>query len=535
MKPWAAVLSAILLCAVLYLPYLGSLELRGEEPRRILPARTMIETGDWIVPRIGGAIYQKKPPLINWSIAAAFLATGTRSDWAARLPSVFWLATFAATAAWVLRRRLGEWGALSTGLFFVTTIAMMDKGRTAEIEAMYAAQTGIAYLLWAVWWSEGKPWRAFTIPWLFLGLGMLTKGPAHLALFYLIIIPALVFSRRLKELWSLPHLTGLLLFAAVFLPWTLLNLKLTGDPGKTTGVWAGEAAERIRFADINWKSWLIRPLQVAIDLLPWTPLIVLAWWQTPWLPVRSGRDDCQERWDNLIRGARWGVLVGLIILLLLPHGTARYCQPLFPAIFLLLGDHWTRLGEASRTEINRQWTDANLTIGLIAAVLLIAAAVAVPVLLKTGWAPGSVAAITALAIALLPLICRRHGLTLPPMLHTCLVLAVFAGGGLLHAGPYMDQRGDLRQNGRTMQTLFPDPDRPLIFYKTGYFRSLHYLRRPYQEISSGSKFKPGSAYLVMPEKELSSKPIQSLWQTHKVTELARPTWEERKLAILRID
>jgi hypothetical protein len=114
-------------------------------------------------------------------------------------------------------------------------------------------------------------------------------------------------------------------------------------------------------------------------------------------------------------------------------------------------------------------------------------------------------------------------------------MSAFAGAGLLHAGTYMDQKGDLRQNGRAMAALFSDPARPLIFYRTSYFRSLHYVRRPYQEIDSGSKLRPGAAYLVMPEKELSSKAIRTLLQSHQATELARPTWEERKFAILQID
>jgi 4-amino-4-deoxy-L-arabinose transferase-like glycosyltransferase len=535
MNPRATVLTAIVLCSALYLPYLGSIEPRGEEPRRILPARTMIESGDWIVPKIGGAVYQKKPPLINWSIAAAFLVTGTRSDWAARLPSVLWLTSFVVTAALALRRRFGETGALSTGLFFVTTLAMMDKGRTAEIEAMYAAQTGIAFVLWAVWWSEGKLWRAYTIPWIFLGLGMLTKGPVHLALFYGTAVPALVFSRRLKELLSLPHLTGLLLMAAVFLPWTLLNLQLTGDPGKTTGVWAGEAAERIRFADLNWKSWLLRPVQVAGDLLPWTPLLILTWWQTRSLPGPADRPPEAAQWDHVIRGAGWGVVFGLAVLLLLPHGSARYCQPLFPALFLWTVHQFNRLGEASRSEIDRQWAQANLAGGWLAFVVMLSAAVAVPLLLQSAWLPGGLAALVCLAIALLPHLPGREKSASAPLLHTCLVMAGFAGGGLLHAGVYMDQKGDLRQNGRTMASLFPDPDRPLIFYKTGYFRSLLYVRRPYRELNSGTQLRPGPAYLVMPEKELASKSILALQQSHVVTEMARPIWEERKLAILRID
>jgi hypothetical protein len=323
--------------------------------------------------------------------------------------------------------------------------------------------------------------------------------------------------------------------SAVFLPWMILNLQLTGDHGKTTGVWAGEAAERIRFADINFKSWLIRPLQVAIDLLPWTPLLVVAWWRNRPLPATNAPSAEQERWDHVIRGTRWGLLAGLAVLLLLPHGTARYCQPLFPALFVLLVDHWGRLHEALRADLTRRWELSNRIFGWVAALVAGLMAALVPMYLGGGWVLGAVAASVALAVAFLPQICARRNIRPAPIIHTCIVMSTFAAAGLLHAGTYMDQKGDLRQNSRTMASLFPDPARPLIFYRTSYFRSLHYVRRPYEEIDSGSKLRPGPAYLVMHEKELTSKSIKALLRSHQATELARPTWEERKFVILQID
>ena len=83
-----ASLSIVLLCwAAIYLPGLGSLEIKGEEGRRILPAVTMIETGNYLVPQVGSEPYYRKPPLVNWLVAASFKLTGVRNEWTARLPS----------------------------------------------------------------------------------------------------------------------------------------------------------------------------------------------------------------------------------------------------------------------------------------------------------------------------------------------------------------------------------------------------------------------------------------------------------------
>ncbi|PYL74860.1 MAG: hypothetical protein DMF27_13630, partial [Verrucomicrobia bacterium] len=77
----------LLVWAAIYLPGLGSLEIRGEEGRRILPAVTMLQTGNYLVPYVGSEPYFRKPPLINWIVAASFKLTGVRSEWTARLPS----------------------------------------------------------------------------------------------------------------------------------------------------------------------------------------------------------------------------------------------------------------------------------------------------------------------------------------------------------------------------------------------------------------------------------------------------------------
>jgi 4-amino-4-deoxy-L-arabinose transferase-like glycosyltransferase len=48
-----AVAVVLLVWALIYLPALGSIAIKGEEGRRILPAIRMLETGNYIVPEYG--------------------------------------------------------------------------------------------------------------------------------------------------------------------------------------------------------------------------------------------------------------------------------------------------------------------------------------------------------------------------------------------------------------------------------------------------------------------------------------------------
>jgi len=62
----------LILWGILYLPGLGSLEFKGEEGRRVLPAVTMLRTGNWVLPHVGGEPYFNKPPFFNWLVAGSF-------------------------------------------------------------------------------------------------------------------------------------------------------------------------------------------------------------------------------------------------------------------------------------------------------------------------------------------------------------------------------------------------------------------------------------------------------------------------------
>src|SRR5438874_9646536 len=103
-----SLLIVLLIWAAIYLPALGSLAIKGEEGRRILPAIRMIETGNYIVPQIGSNPYYRKPPLVNWLIAISFRLFCARNEWTARLPSALAVLSVAVAFAGVARASLGR-------------------------------------------------------------------------------------------------------------------------------------------------------------------------------------------------------------------------------------------------------------------------------------------------------------------------------------------------------------------------------------------------------------------------------------------
>lgn len=535
MKLWQGLAIVTLLWAALYLPFLGSNELRGEEARRVLPARTMLQTGDWVVPRIGGEEYSSKPPLINWCIAGMFALTGVQNEWTARLPSVLWLLAFAWVATGLLARRLGAWGGASAALFFLGALGMLDKGRTAEIEAMYAAQTGLAYVLWAVWWAEGKPWRAYLAAGFFLGLGMLAKGPVHLLMFYGAVIPALWLARRRVELVQGPHLCGLALTAAIFLPWLLANLHQVKAAEATSGVWMDQVAVRFSFAGIDWGEWAALPLEILKNFLPGTLFLFLLW-KLPGGSAPGGSDSRSDRrWHCVVEGGKLALLGGWILLSLSPGFRPRYAMPLFGIAAVLVAallsglDFSTPLAQ----RVERWWRRANRAgLLMVAGAGMVALALAASGVWKgiTAWhaLPG------VLMGALIAGTWRRLD-AWPPIATACAVLA--AGQILLFqfARPWKDQRGLYRPMAREIHALLPEDGRKVVFFRPGHLRFLFYLRRPYEEVVKlTDRLGEQAGYLVVRETDLQQSSVRQLLTRRGGVEIGRRSIEGGKFVFFAL-
>src|SRR5438270_13902739 len=206
--------------AAIYLPGLGSLEIKGEEGRRILPAVTMLQTGNFLVPYVGSEPYFRKPPLVNWLVAASFKLTGVRNEWTARSPSVFAVLAVAIAFVTVGSGSLGSLGSLFAALVWLVNFANVEKGRLIEIEALYVSLTALAFIFWIAAYRAGKNGlRLWLAPAVFLGLGLLAKGPLHLLFFYGPVIALLWSDRKLSLLATRAHFMTLVIIFGIFAAW----------------------------------------------------------------------------------------------------------------------------------------------------------------------------------------------------------------------------------------------------------------------------------------------------------------------------
>src|SRR6185436_11364678 len=138
----------------------------------------------------------RKPPLINWLVAASFKLTGVQNEWTARLPSVISVLLVALAFVTVAHASLGERGSIIAALIWLINAAIIEKGRLAEIEALYVSLCALAIIFWLSFWLQKRSaWLIWTVPFVFLGLGWLAKGPLHLVFFYGVVI-AVIWKER---------------------------------------------------------------------------------------------------------------------------------------------------------------------------------------------------------------------------------------------------------------------------------------------------------------------------------------------------
>ena len=317
----------VIVCwAAIYLPALGSLEIKGEEGRRILPAVTMIETGNYLVPQVGSEPYFRKPPLVNWLVAASFKFTGIRNEWTARLPSVLSVLVVALAFVTVARVSLGPDGSLVAALVWLANFGMIEKGRLIEIEALYVSLFALAFIFWLSWWEQRRSaWLIWTVPWILLGLGLLAKGPLHLLFFYSVVGAVLYRARSLGRLFTIPHLVGVLIMIGIFAAWAVPYWQAINDPDLAK-TWSVQLTGRLTGDDFKLGNWLLNLPRALAYFLPWTLLLLL-------VPKTRWKSDADR---NLALALGWGALVPFVVVNLLPGGLPRYSLPaLVPACWLM--------------------------------------------------------------------------------------------------------------------------------------------------------------------------------------------------------
>ncbi|MCU0975870.1 MAG: glycosyltransferase family 39 protein [Steroidobacteraceae bacterium] len=480
---WLALVGAVLFGAGLGLrdPW------PADEPRFALIARDMAVTGDWLFPRIGGDLYQDKPPVFMWAIGGLYALTG-------ELRLAFLLPSLLAAIGTLLlvydlgRRAWSREAGLASALLLAFSVQFVIQARAAQIDMLLAflstaALYGIGRHLLA-----GPDWRAYALGGFAAGLGVITKGTGFLAL--LLVLPFFALRRlgfaglwagRGGARWWLAPAAALAAIACWLVP-MLVAAALSGDPDLAAyrdEILLKQTVTRYASAWHHHEPWHYFLVNVIPGLwLPGTALL-------PWL-VPRWRAAWRER-----DGRPW-LFLGWIALVLVFFSASTgkrgvYILPALPAFALAAGP-WLAAIAARRSA-------QALVFALAAAVVLVAAGGAVYLellrpdklaQLAERYDVVSVAPLVAIAVAgavLLALLRPRRGFAAWAGL---LALVVVVQGFWIN--PMMNGARSARDLADAVErTIAPGTELGLVAYREQY---LLQLRRPTTNFGHRRSFDP---------------------------------------------
>lgn len=260
-----------------------------DEPRFVLAARQMVETGQWLIPHRGSELYAHKPALFMWFQAAAYQVVG---NWrvAFLLPSLLgalgtlWLVHDLARRLW--NPRVGTHAALA----LLACLQFGLQAKRGQIDMLLVFWTTLS--LWALCrvLLVAPDRRLLALGGFAAGLGTVTKGVGFLPL--LVLLPWALFRRRAPATERSPPLhrwgwlgLGFVAGAGVWLGPLLWAVATRGDPAlhqyateilfRQTGTRYVDAWHHVQppwyYVQVVATLWLPGSL-----LLPW---LLPAWWR----------------------------------------------------------------------------------------------------------------------------------------------------------------------------------------------------------------------------------------------------------------
>jgi 4-amino-4-deoxy-L-arabinose transferase-like glycosyltransferase len=317
----------LLLGAFIYLPFLGVPAWDGNEPIRVIVAKEMMKTGNWMVPVLHGRPYFAKPPLMNWLIAASGNIFGSVNEWTSRLPSALLMMLTVLSIYFFSSKWLGRNGRFFAALMTLCMIGLLKKGREAEIESLHFFLIAVILLVWINGYvRQWKPSVLWGTTLTLVGIGFLSKGPQVIFFFYMSVVPYLLVRKKMSLFFSKGHLLGvglllivLSLYLLSVLQWTTLDQYMQK--------WVAEGIQRTesRHSFTFLQHLFSYPFEVAASFMPCVLFLI------PVLIYKELRRQIKTLFNNEILMFSFIVVAANFPLYwLLPNMRTRYFLPAGP-------------------------------------------------------------------------------------------------------------------------------------------------------------------------------------------------------------
>lgn len=194
---------------------LGLLPLISDEPTRAVVTLEMLISGDFIHPTINGELYLNKPPLFNWIQCSFITLTGSADEWVFRLPAVLSLLAFGFVIYLVSGKHLKSYAFAAAMGFVVSGRILFWDSFMGLIDITYSMVVFISFV-WMIHFERKRKYLLLFVGSYFLAsAGFLMKGLPSIAFQALSLNALLVYKHKEKEIFSVKHLAGILVFVII--------------------------------------------------------------------------------------------------------------------------------------------------------------------------------------------------------------------------------------------------------------------------------------------------------------------------------
>jgi 4-amino-4-deoxy-L-arabinose transferase-like glycosyltransferase len=336
-------------------------------------ARSMLESGDWLVPHVVNQTWLDKPPLAHWGIAAGMRVLGV-NEWGARLSHAMWYALTILLVFILGRSFWDDRGGRLAAVLYATMLLPFSAANVVTPDTPLTFWTTAT--LTAFWFARDRSnrqaeWWKVALGFA-LALGMWTKGPAAL-------LPGgamLIFLFATGALRSFFLSWGLVVGGVTFLTLGLSWYAYVGAtvPGALPYLWDNHVVGRLVSTSYRRNPGLIGAVRIYLPVL----LVgTLPGGVAFWLAAKRG-------WRAVARADFWRrlrknpadlllvcwVVVPSLVLAAASSKLTLYILPVFPALALL----FARLarGEAETRGTPVGWLGLPTRLNWLLAVWLVA-------------------------------------------------------------------------------------------------------------------------------------------------------------------
>ena len=334
----------------------------------------MLQSGDYVSPRIYGNYWYDKPAFFYWELIAAYKLMGVNEFASRFFPGVFGVLGLMITYGFARKLYDRKTGLMAAGILGTCfEYWLLSKTVITDLTLFVFFNAVLIFFFWG--YRTGKR-NYYYLCYLFAGLATLDKGPIGLLLPGFVLTVFLCLRRDFKEFIYLRLPTGLLLYALVAGSWYYMMYAIHGMDFINNFLGVHNFLRATQSEHPRWDVWWYYTMIFFAGCLPWC-------WTLPAAIVKAVKRRCLPEID-MTTGflLTWALVVNIFYQCMATKYTTYTLPALLPIAILMARYLYKRETLVKRT-----------VVGVVAVYGVLTFALAVPACSDEGYSGKNIAAV----------------------------------------------------------------------------------------------------------------------------------------------